>query len=107
MQFDTDMKSEYKTLFNDARKILLDKFKLKETKKERITTYSDDQGGICHMRTMNYGIDIGFLKGARMQDEYDLLTGSGKVMRVLPIRALNAVELEYYIEQAIMINASK
>lgn len=105
MQFDSDMKSEHKILFNSARKVLLEKFKLKETKKDRITTYSDDNGGICHMRTMKYGIDIGFLKGARMKDKYGLLTGSGKVMRVLPVRELNIDQVQYYLEQAITINA--
>lgn len=107
MQFDIDIKSEHKLLFNSARVILLEKFKLKETKKDRITTYSDDNGGICHMRTMKYGIDIGFLKGARMEDKYSLLTGSGKVMRVLPIRELDLDTVQYYVEQAITINASK
>lgn len=92
MQFSIDMKSEFKMLFNSARKILLEDYNLKETKKDRITTYSDDIGGICHMRTMQHGIDIGFLKGARMNDEHKLLTGSGKVMRVLPINELNVAQ---------------
>ena len=107
MQFDIDMKSEHKTLFNLVRKVLLEDYGLQETKKERITTYSDGFGGVCHMRTMKYGIDIGFLKGARMDDEHDLLTGSGKVMRVLPIRELNITQIKYYVDQAIMINANK
>lgn len=106
MQFDIDMKSEHKTLFNSVREILLEGYKLTETKKDRITTYSNNFGGICHMRTMKHGIDIGFLKGVRMEDDFGLLTGSGKVMRVLPIRELNIAQLDYYIEQAIMINAS-
>ena len=101
------MKSEYKILFNSARKILLEDYSLKEAKKDRITTYSDDSGGICHMRTMKYGIDIGFLKGARMKDEYGLLTGSGKVMRVLPISELNVTQIQYYVDQAFMINPKK
>ncbi len=94
-------------LFNSVRKILINDYYLKETKKDRITTYLDDLGGICHMRTMKHGIDVGFLKGARMEDQYGLLTGSGKVMRVLPIRELNVTQVRYYIDQAIMINAKK
>lgn len=107
MQFDIDMKSEHKMLFNSARKILLEDYSLKETKKDRITTYSDDIGGICHMRTMKHGIDIGFLKGARMEDEYGVLTGSGKVMRVLPITELDVAQVKYYVDQAIFINSNK
>lgn len=63
MQFDIDMKSEHSLLFDSVRQILLKKHSLKEIKKNRITTYSDDRSGICHMRTMKHGIDIGFLKG--------------------------------------------
>lgn len=107
MQFDVDLKSEHKMIFNLARKILLEEYNLKETKKDRITTYSDYFGGICHMRTTKHGIDIGFLKGARMEDKYGLLSGSGKVMRVLPIHELNVTQVQYYVDQAIMINAKK
>ncbi len=107
MQFDIDLKSEHEVIFHLARKILLEDYNLKETRKDRITTYSDDFGGICHMRTMKYGIDIGFLKGARMEDKYGLLSGSGNVMRVLPIRELNVTQVQYYVDQAILINAKK
>lgn len=107
MQFDIDMKSEHKMLFNSARKVLLEDYNLKETKKDRITTYSDDVGGICHMRTMKHGVDIGFLKGACMKDEYGVLTGSGKVMRVLPITELDVPQVQYYVDQAIFINSNK
>jgi hypothetical protein len=105
MQFDIDMKSKYKELFISARKLLSEKYGLKEIKKDRITTYSDANGGICHMRTMKHGIDIGFLKGVRMEDKYGLLSGTGKVMRVLSMDALDADCVKYYIDQAIKINA--
>ncbi len=104
MQFDIDMKSEHKELFISARKLLAEKYGLKEIKKDRITTYSDDNGGICHMRTMKHGIDIGFLKGVRMEDKYGLLSGTGKVMRVLSMDTLDTDCVKYYIDQAIKIN---
>lgn len=107
MQFDIDMKSKHKVLFESVRKVLLENYALKETKKDRITTYSDEIGGICHMRTMKHGIDIGFLKGARMKDEHGLLTGSGKVMRALPISEFDLAQVRYYVDQAIMINSGK
>ncbi len=59
------------------------------------------------MRTMKHGIDIGFLKGIRMEDEYGLLKGEGKVMRVLPVSELDISQVKYYLDQAIMINANK
>ena len=104
MQYDIDMKSEFKDLFLLARKLLLSFDDFVETKKERITTYSNKHGGICHMRTMKHGIDIGFLKGARMEDKYGRLTGNGKVMRVLSLTTVIEEEINYYITQASKIN---
>lgn len=103
MQFDIDVNSTHKELFLEAREFLLT-FGFAETKKDRITTYSDNNGGICHMRTMPHGIDIGFLKGARMDDQLELLKGSGKLMRVLPLTSINKDQIEYYLNQAKAIN---
>jgi hypothetical protein len=105
MQFDIDMKSEHKELFMLARELLVEHYRLQETKKDRITTYSDDISGICHLRTMRHGIDIGFLKGVRLEDKYGLLTGTGKVMRVLSMQVLDVDHVKYYMGQAIKINA--
>ena len=107
MQYDIDIKSEHKNLFLKARKYLLSFDGIVETRKERITTYSDQNGGICHMRTMPYGIDIGFLKGAKMDDDLGLLTGKGKLIRVLPQKRFDKDAVGYYLRQAIAINAEK
>lgn len=107
MQYDKDLQSEHKDLFIQAREFLLSFEGMTETKKERITTYSNQNGGICHMRTMPYGIDFGFLKGAKMEDKLGLLTGKGKAMRVLPQKELNKEAVEYYTRQAIEINSKK
>ncbi|MGL1893964.1 MAG: hypothetical protein OCD02_20160 [Spirochaetaceae bacterium] len=105
MQFDIDMDSTYKDLFIEARELLLSHSGIIETKKPRITTYSNSNGGICHMRTMPYGIDFGFLKGAKMEDKHGLLTGKGKAIRVLPQKeSLDTEIIEYYINEAIKIN---
>ena len=107
MQYDKDLESEFKELFLQAREILMSHEGIVETKKPRITTYSNIKGGICHLRTMPYGIDFGFLKGAKMKDALGLLTGKGKAMRVLPLKQLNKEVIDYYIKQAIEINANK
>lgn len=108
MQFEKDLKSEFKLLFLEAREILLSYEGIIETKKNRITTYSDSKGGICHMRTVPYGVDFGFLKGAKMEDKYDVLTGKGKAIRVLPQKGgLNEKMIRYFIDQAIELNANK
>ena len=108
MQFEKDLKSEFKNLFLQARELLLSFEGIVETKKDRITTYSNEKGGICHMRTMPYGVDFGFLKGAKMEDKFELLIGKGKAIRVLPQKGkLNEEVIKYFINQAIEINAKK
>ncbi|MCP4324661.1 MAG: DUF1801 domain-containing protein [Alteromonadales bacterium] len=105
MQYEKDIQSEFKALFLQARELLVTKHQLIETKKTRITTYSDMKGAVCHMRTMPYGIDFGFLKGAKMEDDYQALTGNGKLVRVLPQKGILKIELiEYYLKQASELN---
>ena len=104
IQFDIDLKSEHYILFLEARKLLLSYSEIIEIKKERITTYSDNNGGICHMRTMPYGIDFGFLKGSKMEDQLNLLTGNGKSIRILPLKKLNNDAINYYLDQAFKLN---
>ncbi|MFD2205719.1 hypothetical protein [Kiloniella antarctica] len=104
MQFDTDLLSEHKELFLQARAYLLSFPDITEIKKERITTYMNVQGGICHMRTMPYGIDLGFLKGAKMKDDLNLLTGKGKILRVLSLKSMNKDVIKYYMDQAVDLN---
>ncbi|MEQ1597237.1 MAG: DUF1801 domain-containing protein [Casimicrobium sp.] len=105
MQFDIDMKSKHQALFVAVRVLLIKEHKLTEVKKERITTYSDKNGGICHLRTMKHGIDIGFLKGAKMSDAEGKLTGTGKVMRILSVTVFDASLIGEFVEQAVLINA--
>ncbi len=105
MQFEKDMNSEYKKLFLNTRLLLLSYEGIVETKKVRITTYGDANGGICHMRTTNIGVDIGFLKGSKMKDKYKKLTGDGKAIRVFSIGDFNKKIISFYIEQAIKLNS--
>ncbi|WP_020571601.1 hypothetical protein [Neolewinella persica] len=108
MQFDKDLQSEFKELFLQAREIILSYEGIIETRKARITTYSNGKGGICHMRTMPYGVDFGFLKGAKMEDKFGVLTGKGKAIRVLPQKGeLSEEKIRYFINQAIEINDNK
>jgi len=101
MQFDIDMASLNRDLFIRIRKHLLSHQGMIETRKPRITTYSFSKGGICHMRTMTHGVDIGFLKGAKMSDQHGRLKGNGKVMRILPLAQFEAGVIDYYLAQAI------
>ncbi|MEM7119043.1 MAG: hypothetical protein AAF614_41880 [Chloroflexota bacterium] len=80
-----------------------------ETQKERITTYSDTNGSICHMRTTKTGVDIGYLKGAKLIDRFGLLQGKTKKMRVqklLSADELNKEAVLDYITQSMLLNGS-
>ena len=107
MQYDIDIQSVYKNLFLDVRNLLLSNPSIVETKKEKITTYSDKNGGICHLRTTTKGVDIGFLKGIHLQDKLSLLHGKGKRIRIISLKGYNEVVLLYYIQQALEINNKK
>lgn len=100
MQFERDRQSEHWPLFEAVREILLAMEDVVETKKPRITTYGNKYGRICHMRTMPHGIDLGFLKGTKINDAYGLLTGKGKVMRVLSLSKLDEPLIRFYLKQA-------
>ncbi len=69
MQYDKDIESPHKDLFLATRDMLFAIDGVEETQKEKITTYSYNGSGLCHMRTMPYGIDIGFLKGFQFADK--------------------------------------
>ena len=105
MQYDKDMESPHKELFLAARELLLAIEGVQETKKEKITTYSYNGSGLCHMRTMPHGIDLGFLKGIRLCDKYGLLHGDSKRMRILSMEIMKKKELQYYLDEAISKNS--
>ena len=107
LQYQNDIVSEHRELFETARVFLLRFEGVVETKKPRITTYSDANGGICHLRTMPHGIDFGFLKGAKMQDDFKLLTGHGKLLRVLSLQTFVEDTVVYYVQQAISLNRQR
>ncbi len=101
IQFDKDMLSEHRQLFEMARKQLLEIDGMEEVRKPRITTFSVRGGGICHMRTMPHGIDFGFLKGALMDDPAGRLHGNGKKMRVLSLTEYDHGIVQGFLEQAV------
>ena len=103
-QFEKDLQSEHKDLFLQIRAHLLTYEGVSETKKTRITTYANANRGLCHLRTMPHGVDIGFLKGSKMEDELGLLTGKGKAIRVVSFQVFDQTKIDYYMQQAIDIN---
>ena len=106
MQFDRDLSSPHKALFLAVREQLLAIDGIEEFKKDKITTYSFNGSSLCHMRTMPHGIDMGFLKGAMVEDNFGLLHGETKRMRVLSLESYLPEELDYYLDLALKLNGS-
>ena len=107
MQFDKDLVSPHRALFLEVRAYLLSFEGMQEVKKTRITTYAHSTGNICHLRTMPHGVDLGFLKGSKMNDELRLLQGNGKAIRVLSLEKMHQDSIQYYMTQAINLNSQK
>ena len=105
LQFEKDMESPHRSLFEEGRRFLLSIDGIVETRKPRITTYSNSGGGICHLRTMPHGIDFGFLKGAKMIDIQSRLAGNGKAIRVLSLNKFELETVDYFLKQAISLNS--
>lgn len=99
------MESDYKDLFLQVRDLLLAVDGITETQKARITTFGNANGGICHLRTMPNGVDVGFLRGAKMTDSEGRLTGNGKTLRVLSLIDFERDLIVGYLDQAIALNA--
>jgi hypothetical protein len=104
MQFDRDMESKYRELFLLIRSELINIDHVIEKKTVRITSYSYAGSGLCHMRCTEKGVDIGFLKGLSMQDNYGQLKGKTKRMRVLSMDTFLPEQIYYYLNQAIVLN---
>ena len=104
MQFEKDLKSSQKNLFLAVRKTILSFDGIDEVKKDKITTYSYGGSALCHLRTMPDGVDVGFLKGAFIDDSLGRLHGKTKRMRVLSLQSEQAQELKFYINAAVALN---
>ncbi|NQZ84413.1 MAG: DUF1801 domain-containing protein [Nanoarchaeales archaeon] len=106
-QFEKDLESSSKNLFLDIREVLLSYPQMLELQKSIITTFADDNGPICNMRTMKQTVEITFLKGIKMKDRFKLLTGTGREMRSLIMHKADTEILKYYIDQAVAINSKR
>lgn len=106
-QFQNDLESNQKNLFLQIREVLLSYKQMMELQKSIITTYANDNGPICNMRTMGKQVEITFLKGIKLKDKYKLLSGTGKEMRSMTLSEFDEELLEYYIDQAVVINSKR
>lgn len=92
MQYDVDNKGAFSDIFKAIRKILLSYPQIKELKNAKQTSYSDEYGVIVMMRTKGRSFVTAFGKGWKLQAQYPMLTGSGKIVRHLYFKTLADVD---------------
>ncbi len=107
MQYDIDPKSKHAEHFKAIRKILLSYPEIQEVKNAKQTSYGDRYGVIVMLRTKGDVLVAAFGKGAKLQERYPQLQGTGKVVRHLYFGADDEIDealLREMIEESIVLN---
>ncbi len=101
MHFDKVMQSKHRALFLQVRDLLLDFEEVFERKNAHTTSYWTKKGCVCHIKTTQTGLDVGFTKGVQMEDAFGRLWGDGKSKRNISLSSMDENMLVYYIVQAL------
>jgi len=105
-QYTIDSKGAFSPIFNNIRKILLSYSQIKELKNAKQTSYSDEYGVIIMMRTKGEHLVVAFGKGHKLQSEYPMLQGSGKIVRHLYFKeneTIDEASLREMIDESIIL----
>jgi len=92
-QYDIDNRSEFSELLQAIRNILLSYPDITEIRNAKQTSYHDSYGA--------------FGKGAKLQEQYPMLVGSGKIVRHLYLKNLAQLDeplLRELIEESLILN---
>jgi hypothetical protein len=69
--------------------------------------YSTEAGAICYIQAVKAHVNLGFNRGAELDDPKGLLEGTGKDMRHIKLRSLDDVDCEQlaaYLHNAVALN---
>jgi hypothetical protein len=107
MQYDLDLRGEFADIFKAIRKILLSYPQIKELKNAKQTSYRDEYGVVVMMRDRGDVFVVAFGKGSKLQEQYPMLGGCGKIVRHLYFKTLDEVDemlLRAMIEENFVLN---
>ena len=107
MQYDIDKQGEFAELFKAIRHILLSYPHIKELKNAHQTSYSDEYGVIAMIRPKDDKYVVALGKGAKLQELYPMLEGSGKIVRHLyykNIEDLDEALLRELLEESFILS---
>ncbi len=79
----------------------------KESLKWAQPVYENDDGPFCFMRAHKNHVNIGFWRGAKMDDPHHLLQGDGVKMRHIKITQdtkIDETKIGEFIQQAVKLN---
>ena len=91
-QYNIDSRGEFAEIFKAIRRILLSYPQIKERKNEKQTSYHDLYGVIVMMRTKGDTFVVAFGKGHKLQEQYPILQGDGKIVRHLYFKSADTVD---------------
>ena len=106
MQYDIDIRGEFADIFRAIRKILLSYPQIKELKNAKQTSYRNEYGVVVMMRNRGDVFVVAFGKGSKLQKQYPMLKGSGKIVRHLYFRTLDEMDeglLRAMIEESFIL----
>jgi len=105
-QYDVDCRGEFADIFKAIRKILLSYPQIKELKNAKQTSYSDQYAMVMMVRTRGNVFVTAFGKGSKLQEQYPMLQGEGKIVRHLFFKSLNDIDellLRQMIEESFIL----
>ena len=106
MQYDIDIHGEFSDIFKKIREILLSYEDITEVKNAKQTSYSDAYGMVAMLRGRADKFVVAFGRGAKMQNKYPMLQGSGKIVRHLYFKSIDEVDevlLRAMIEESFIL----
>ena len=110
MQFDLDISSPQAACFVALRELILSYAEIHESKTAKQTTYKDSYSSVCMLRVRQEKVRLTFANGAKMQEKFEMLLGSAKIVRYLEyhdIQEIDSTLLHAMIEESLLINMEK
>ena len=108
MQFDKDIRGEFSDIFMKLRSIILSIDEMSELKNAHQTSYRDSYNRvICILRTDDEKLTWVLGQGAKLEDKYPFIEGSGKIVRHLYFKNIDEVNEELVKEilsESIILN---
>jgi len=106
MQYEIDSRGKFTKIFKVLRKIILSYPQIKELKNAKQTSYSDAHGVVMMMRARSNEFIVAFGKGYKLQEQYPILQGSGKIVRHLYYKNIEDIDeplLREMIEESFIL----